>query len=127
MYIAKEPTSILIAGAVLLVQPVGASKCTAQAYNVYDTTNPLQLNQCGGDLLGWVAEDGPGPSPCFAPKNATCAVVSEAVDGLGCTVNLYNGGGSCNPAFLVGTLACAISGSVYGGVSFDRFDIVCVQ
>ena len=110
-----------------LMQTVRAAKCTAQAYSVFDTADPEQPDGCGGNLLGWVAEDGPGLSPCLGPGNATCAVVSEAVGGVGCTVNLYNGGGSCSPTFLVGALPCAIHGSVYGGVTFDRFDIVCVE
>lgn len=126
MYITEKLAWALLAAASLM-PTARAAKCTAQAYSVFDTTNPAQPDSCGGDLLGWVAEDGPGLSPCLGPGNATCVAVLEAVDGAGCTVNLYNGGGSCSPTSLVGALPCAIPGSVYGGVTFDRFDIVCAE
>lgn len=102
-----------------------ASTCTGNTYEQFIPAVAEQPLQCSGQLLGWGIETGPGISPCLAPANATCAMVADQTDGVNCTINLYYGGGACDPAFRVGAINCVATGAAYGAV-FDRFDVQCV-
>lgn len=117
---------LLASGADLLFTAnAQAVKCVGNAYDVLlPATVPGLPAQCGGELLGWGVEEGPGVSPCLAPVNATCAVVAEQVNGANCSVNFYLGGATCEPASQVATLNCGLAGASYGG-AFDHFDIAC--
>ncbi|KAK7742163.1 hypothetical protein SLS62_010815 [Diatrype stigma] len=116
---------IVLLASTSLLAPTKAAKCVGNTYDLFLPAVADQPLQCSGQLLGWGVEDGPGISPCLAPVNATCALVADQVDGANCTINLYNGSGTCDKAFLVGLINCAAPGAAYGAV-FDRFDIECI-
>ncbi len=119
----KKLATILSSTCFLL--PAWAASCTGRAYDVLvpdDTGKPLQ---CNGDLVAWALESGAGTSPCFSPVDAICATVAEETDGGNCTLNIYEGGTTCDKAFLVEQLSCSVVGTVFGG-SFDHIDVTCV-
>ncbi|RYP52895.1 hypothetical protein DL768_001991 [Monosporascus sp. mg162] len=123
MHSTKDLTVLLVG--VCCLASTRAARCLGNIYDLYIHSNTGQAFQCTGQLLGWAVEDGPGSSPCFAPANATCAMVAEQINGAQCYINLYHGIGACDKNFRVGILNCNTAGAVYGGV-FDRFDIECI-
>ncbi|RYP60373.1 hypothetical protein DL769_008142 [Monosporascus sp. CRB-8-3] len=108
MHRTKDITVLLVGASCFTLTQ--AARCLGNIYNLYMHTG--QAFQCTGELLGWAVEDGPGSSPCFAPVNATCAMVAEQVNGAQCYINLYHGAGACDKIFRVGILNCNAAGAV---------------
>jgi len=88
---------------------------------VVDLTDEATDNDCAGEDLGEVVQNGTGNSGCITAINGACGLVASSNNNGGCTV-FFSSDENCQDD--VENFDCGAEGDSYA-IDFDSVDIQC--